>query len=417
MFNTVARVAGVTVLGGLGLFAGYTYLQNRDDAPAPSAPVVAEEPNASTNDIPAEGFSGVPEGTAALPFEEGQTGESVVLDFDDEAPSFSADAGATDADSAPDTADLDTSPPTDISAVETGLNTDEKEGLHTAPVETANALLQEGEDLANTVGDVAEDTITEMADATAHMGSTVQTEANEALTDAGALTGLRGMPPATPVDDLPPGDEAASANAETMKEDETTSVARASDAPPAATDIAPEVANEVAEAVTDDGAKGVAAATVTQSASLQPGMTRNPPQKGKTIGMTRNPVQKDKVDGKPKMIANKAKIDKPDDGPFFTTDAKDTGLFDPCLKSDGTHYEGPGTALNPFAAENPCLPQATAESFDVARSETLPIAESDVTPETGDGRYGLPLQQGFFGPLVPLAPNGSNFGSDYRSLL
>ena len=63
-------------------------------------------------------------------------------------------------------------------------------------------------------------------------------------------------------------------------------------------------------------------------------------------------------------------IDKPDEGGFVAS--ADTQRFDPCEKADGTLYVGPGTALNPFAETDPCLPQSTAQGYEVASLEAAP---------------------------------------------
>ncbi|MEM9421237.1 MAG: hypothetical protein AAF986_01815 [Pseudomonadota bacterium] len=375
MFNTVAKVASVTVLGGLGLLGGYTYLENRDLSPtndASPAPIASAETPSEVAD--AEGFGGVPAGTEALPFDEGQAGEQVVLDFEDDMLGYVPSPALSDL------ALSDPAMPTP------GLPGDEA-NLHTAPTVAANTLGDAQEPFTNEAGDAVDAPLSPPADI-AHTDKTSITTPNDAITDTGALTGIRGLPT--------PSGEAGNVRAAEVNPAEVNQLEQSTDS---------SKENNIETPAGDISVAG-----------LKPGMTRNPVQRDKADAKPRmiaNKAKTDKPDSGKFFKANKAKIDKPDDSSFFTTDAKDVGASDPCLKSDGTRYEGPGTALNPFADQSPCLPQATAESFDIAGSDTLPVTESDAD----GGRFGLPLQDGFFGPLVPLAPNGGNFGSDYRSVL
>ncbi|WOI54104.1 hypothetical protein [Parvularcula sp. LCG005] len=110
------------------------------------------------------------------------------------------------------------------------------------------------------------------------------------------------------------------------------------------------------------------------------------------------------------FIANKRLIDKPDDGRFFTEKTR-SAAFDPCLKSDGTPYYGPGTVVDPFAGVSPCLPRATAQSFDVAGTPTLPRK----TDSDGQTPFGPPKQPDW-NPEFPGPPDDEDDGSDYRTL-
>lgn len=101
-----------------------------------------------------------------------------------------------------------------------------------------------------------------------------------------------------------------------------------------------------------------------------------------------------------KVTRNPVRVDKKDDSDFFTT-AGGGQTYNPCLKVDGTPYRGPGTALDPFAPVNPCLPRRTAESF----APPLPtITDSDVRIRPSGPPTVVPAG---FGP-EPVV------GSDYR---
>lgn len=103
-------------------------------------------------------------------------------------------------------------------------------------------------------------------------------------------------------------------------------------------------------------------------------------------------------------------VDKPDQGGFVAS--ADTQRFDPCQKSDGTQYVGPGTALNPFAENDPCLPQATGQAFEVA-SLSQPLL--DPTPPLVDVQVEnarlvpVDVARPFVSPPPPIGT-----GSDYR---
>ena len=95
----------------------------------------------------------------------------------------------------------------------------------------------------------------------------------------------------------------------------------------------------------------------------------------------------DKPDSNQFFTENKRLIDKPDDGPFFTENQP----MDPCLRPDGSVYTGPGTAQDPFAAEDPCLiRQAEDVPFGIIDGPapvpyTDPCIRSDGTIYTGPG--------------------------------
>ncbi len=157
----------------------------------------------------------------------------------------------------------------------------------------------------------------------------------------------------------------------------------------------------------------------------KPATTQNPvksdkPDDGKFF--TTNPRRADKKDDGAFVTTNQQRTDKTDDGKFFSANPrliakKDDGdfytantpggEFDPCLKADGTPYQGPGTALNPFAPTNPCLPKATAESYaEVVPPVVTPEPEPRVT------RTRLPARRDYFAPEPALPKFGG--GSDYK---
>lgn len=120
---------------------------------------------------------------------------------------------------------------------------------------------------------------------------------------------------------------------------------------------------------------------------------------------TTNPRHADKKDDGKFFTTNPKLVAKKDDGDFFTTSATG-GEFDPCVKADGTPYQGPGTALNPFAPVSPCLPKATAESYAEI------ILEPQPEPEIIPTRTTLPSHPDYFAPEPALPPFSG--GSDYK---
>ena len=121
--------------------------------------------------------------------------------------------------------------------------------------------------------------------------------------------------------------------------------------------------------------------------------------------MTANPALIDKPDGA--FTANRRLTDKPDTAPYFTQNTK-TDRFDPCTKADGTAYRGPGTATDPFAKGDPCLPQAVAGSYEVAAMAPGLATASDAGGTVAAGTATLP-------PPPPPPPIGTSFRSDYRT--
>ena len=115
------------------------------------------------------------------------------------------------------------------------------------------------------------------------------------------------------------------------------------------------------------------------------------------------------------FAANRRLTDKPDEGGYVAS--ADTQRFDPCEKADGTAYVGPGTALNPFAATDPCLPQATAQGYQVAQLTSpvdpeLPIQPIDPAAAGAVEAVGLVAVDVARPRVPPPPPTGT--GSDYR---
>lgn len=79
---------------------------------------------------------------------------------------------------------------------------------------------------------------------------------------------------------------------------------------------------------------------------------------------------------RPEMTRNTALVAKQDEGDFFTLH-EDGPLFDPCMLADGSAYQGPGTALDPYAKTNPCLPKATAQHASLDGVPSFPLAQVD----------------------------------------
>ncbi len=115
------------------------------------------------------------------------------------------------------------------------------------------------------------------------------------------------------------------------------------------------------------------------------------------------------VDGKIAKGADK----KDDDCRYFTEERQMAECIrkppvpklppvDPCKRADGTMYTGPGTAKNPLADEDPCLPPATPPN------ETPVVEEED--PEVEPVGWTSPYQE--IGPEFPrttLGPRGSDY--------
>jgi hypothetical protein len=341
MFNIVARVAGIAVLGGVGLFAVYSM---SDEGTADNAVREPASEQSLSGDV--EGYASPPEGTAPLVFAEGQEGERVQTDPEDDL--FSTGEFAQEED---DQAE------------------DEAEGL---------ARLGEG--------GVLDELPSTDTDETAVARPVAQATPADADSepDQASGRGLRGFPTA-------PADTAA---APQPTDEPSASPALEQNTPGQTTDMA---VQDTADHTTSE-------------AQTRTTMIRNPVRRDKPDApMTRNAARKDKPDDGTHFTANRKRVDKPDDGDYFTENTTRSD-FAPCLKADGTPYVGPGTAVNPFADVNPCLPQATAQDFAVAPPQ---VTTSDVVTLTRT--FGLPPERDYYGSQTPLPP-GPGGGSDYSAI-
>lgn len=102
-----------------------------------------------------------------------------------------------------------------------------------------------------------------------------------------------------------------------------------------------------------------------------------------------------------RFVRNKVRKDKQDRSAYFTENSKKS-TFEPCVKADGTPYIGPGTALNPFAAADPCRPRATSDSY-AAYSPVAPATDSSIST------VALPPTRFVPPPPPPTTPPGSDY--------
>lgn len=450
MFNTVARVAGVAVLGGIALFAGYSYTTDRSTTAADSAaaeqgtfdvsqPRQSRFPDVSgtaNQDVGTQetSRSGVPAGTEPIAFAEGQSGETV-------APTGLSDDDLFSTAPLPDAAESDLQPSASVlgnmstpladeaALVEMANRADAPDPDMIAGDLTAADLAEEerlarlgnGGLLDAPISNAAEGVETATV-ATAAAISGIADKATDAASQGAASAAAATTIAAAQASEAGQSFEAGQAG-QFSEAGQAGQASEAGQASPGLRGLPADTQGDVAakdmrgandfDAVV---AAANAAPNAPPNAAGQPQMIRNTRQPGKKVGekgMIRNAARAAKPDGTPFFTANAAQIDKPDEGAYFTTNTDGADPQNPCLKADGTPYVGPGVALNPFAAGNPCLPRATAQSYDVAGSPTLPIA-SDVFTSTPF--IGLPRPVGFFDSKVPLPPSGGNFGSSYRAL-
>ena len=369
MYNTVIGVGAAVLVGGVALYTGYQMTQ-RDgpDADVRRAEVSetervggeASDARAAAGRIGSAGRRGVPEGSEALDFAEGAAGDRI-------APT----ADALDAEA-------------------------RREAERLAALGSGGVLGDDAEDLGRSVDALAQDADGRVGaprggdEDAGDRGSASQPIAqidDRDLSGAGeARGGLRGALRDAPIASAET-DRAGSGDA-----DASTRTAGASGtqtfAPSGTT-----AAGAGAPPRLDGQAQGVATA---RNASLT--------DKPETV---RNAAFVDKPDGRLARL-----VDKPDNSPYFAaTDAAPS--FDPCVKADGTPYVGPGTAINPFADGDPCLPRATGQSFEVAQVTTRPglVTASDLGSRSLRVLPFVDLVQPGF---IAAPPVGTDFGSDYR---
>ena len=335
MFNTVTRVAGIAVVGGVALFAGYSLWEGR---PSSSGDEPAAETVAEANGTDTQGFGGTPEGTSPLSFEEGQDGEAVRPAEDDGDPVV-ADAPL---------------PPEDETEAERIARLGE------------GGLLDDDErpDLPT--------------DGEAQRAPDVRSG------------GLRGLPvPQDPTVSVAEAEDGAEPARETVAAvSEVSKTEAAADEPASTTEVATDESGPSSE----DAQTAVADADVPMERNP---LRQDKPDSAQSFAA--NTKQTDKPDDGKFFTANSEKIDKPDDGDFFT-DRQTASSLDPCIKADGTRYTGPGTVTNPFDTSNPCLPQATDSSLAEAPLPPAIIPEEESTPPRRPPLFGQPFEEEFFGP-------------------
>lgn len=406
MYNTLARVIGVTVLGGAAVFAGYSLTQGKgpeDKTPAQDEAVIADPSIQAT--APDGTVAGAPAATSELDDllatdETGPTSEGSTVDTQDPSSPYDTDRLAALGEGG---ILGDETSPVDM-ADSTGTSSESASSVSSDTMAILEDLSNEGssdpDGLANTLeapldDPAAQDAVAAMAAAQAGLrGLPANPEASQE-TSANADGQRDDVPAATPMDNV--AANTASTDAETA-------------------DLASSAVASTTDDKTRDTVADLPARAGAQMADTMPTKTTGTDQQNSTATKTNNgagkamfanAVEADKPDDGRFFTTNKKLIDKPDDGAYFT--AQDSGAaYSPCVKADGTPYIGPGTALNPFADASPCLPQATAESFDVA-SNLLTATDSDGLPEA-------PQWPVVSDPRTPFPPLGPNFTSDYTSL-
>lgn len=353
MYNIAATVAGALLAGGAVLYGSYVYVEGRAGDGANQS-VLAEADDGAQRGVRSRG--GVPEGTRPLSFDEGAPGDRVAsgdvprIGEDDRLNQASRDFFAAGTRGGPRPAPSLFGGGDDAAEVEV-------DGRDARPT-TTNVFAQDDAAIA-------------------------EAERLEALGAGGvtpeAPSGLRGI-----------GDASEEAPSNTQLR---------GDGPPPAPVGAP-------AAVGADTALGTVAEAGAEIGADAPART------AASVPMARNARLTAKPDGD-RFARNGALTDKPDTAGYFTENApvRQPG---PCMKADGTRYAGPGTATNPFAASDPCLPRGTAQSYELAQA-ALPVATaSDVGVSVTDA-FGVPLGSAFRGVMVPVPPGSGNFGSDYRT--
>ena len=393
MYNTVIGVGAAVLVGGVALYTGYQMTRGDADADAERSEIAADRAVAETART-AEGRTreanrgrgGVPSGERALDFAEGAAGDRVRPE--------GAEAERAAAEIAARAEDERLAALGEGGVLDAAGAQDAAEGAAASVRRDADLLADRTGDAMRDVGDRAAAT----ADAAQDRGATVAESARGGL--RGALTAQ---------DDGDDADRTAARTGAattprtvTTGEDEDLAItARGSDAP-------------------DErlGAEGTGASAIAAGAA---GSEATPDRTGGGAPGLRTAANRTQID-KPDTARNRPMVDKPDtqlarlvdkpdNSPSFA--ASDPGrTFDPCTKADGTPYAGPGTAINPFADGDPCLPKATGQSFEVAAlaPPRAPLTASSVGQSTP--RI-LPFVDLVRPGFVVAPPVGGNFGSDY----
>mgnify|MGYP001796074166 CR=1 FL=1 len=108
---------------------------------------------------------------------------------------------------------------------------------------------------------------------------------------------------------------------------------------------------------------------------------------------------------KKRWYRNAPQKDKGDDAPAFDENAKKVE-FDPCLTATGETYVGPGTVLNPYAKESPCLAKRRAKApstpinFPLEQDDTFSLP----APKPGAGEGPAYTKEDFLLDLAVLWP-------------
>ena len=425
MYNTVMGVGAALILGGGVLYAGYQVAKDRDGERAEIA-AEANEINARSERVALRpgsdariSRSGVPAGVGEpLDFDEGLDGDRLEITPTDEdllaIGDLEAEIAAEDARLAALSGD-----DVDLSALP-GEAQDRLEAGAAQAGELADGLARDG----------AEGVRGAARDARERAAEGVQ-NASLAAEDAGqdGLRGLRGAQDeaaeaaGTVADGV--GDAAAAASDAADDVIARSAAARAAAGARDGGDGAPSIAaasspdrqgadRQAADRQTADSQAAAAAATPRASAPAATVPNVRLTAKGDDGRyFTQNARQTDKPD-QGGFAANTRQVDKPDNSPFYS---ENTGgdQFDPCLKADGTTYAGPGTAINPFADGDPCLPRATAQSFEVAQLvQTPPQATASDTSALNVASLPFVTIARPAAGFAATPPVGGGFGSDYR---
>ena len=356
MYNTVIGVGAAVLAGGVALYTGYELL-NRDEPETPRIAEVAEAASDRTtrraDAARTAGRGGVPDSERALDFAEGAAGERIER---------------TGADTAAEAERL--------AALGSGGVVEELDEAGVAASEAADRDDFSADLDAARFADATPGARADLRDAVdTDLGRASGRDALGSAPNQDALGTASDQDAGTRVGDGVTGQDAASRRgglrgAVTAGQEATPRVAEAPDAP----------------------------------ARVQ--TARNAAQTDKP-DTARNRRLTDKPDTQLARL-----VDKPDDSPYFAA-TDETRDFDPCTKADGTPYVGPGTAINPFADGDPCLPRATGQAFEVAMAPAGPFTPVTTSSLGGTAPRILPFVDLVSPGFVAAPPVGGNFGSDY----
>ena len=424
MYNTVIGVGAAVLAGGVALYTGYHLTRgdgsDGNDAAARTevaaadraterAAAPATERGAARAD---RGRGGVPDSERALDFAEGAAGDRILPEgadaeraeraARDEAARLAAlgEGGVVDGLGADDPG-LDDLSVGDLNAGDLDVGGRGTDALADARREGDRRLGEARDGAAALAADAREqaDGLTNRAASEAdRLAARAGQEGRDAIragadgaeaaADGALRGGLRGAVSA----------DAADRRALSTEDAQDADLAAVSPVANGAQDAAVGAAARTAPGASRVAADGAAGASVLRTAS-------NPRQTDKP-DLARNTPLVDKPDTRLARL-----VAKPDNSPSFA--ASDPGRsFDPCMKADGTPYAGPGTAINPFADGDPCLPKATGQSFEVAAAAPPRAPVTASTLGQAAPRI-LPFVDLVRPGFVLAPPVGGNFGSDY----